>query len=230
MTESNGVSGIQRRTLWVVLAAVAAVLIAIGAWGITSARDAERTAQDTSSSEGAADPSPQASPTASEAAADAAEDGAGSDEGEAEVPVTVVNGVALPEKNVAPPVSFEEQVQIAPSFRATVDEIRAIDGVGQGIGEISGPALAFTITLTNDTKNVLKTAGAVVNLYDSTASPAIPLLGDPNADPLTGSIAPGASVTGTYVFRVPPEARDSVTLTIAFDPELSVVVFTGPID
>lgn len=227
MTVSNGARGIQRRTLVVVAAALAAVVVAIGAWRVASTGDTDRTAQDTTATPAAtAEATPEASATAS---GEPAEPEAAEEPPAEDVPVTVVNGVPLPEENVAAPVTFEEPAEIAPSFNAAVREIRAIDGVGQGIGEISGPALAFTVTLTNNTGAALETFGVVVNAYDSTAAPAIPLLGDPNAEQLPGSIAPGGTATGTYVFRIPPEARDTVTLTVAFDPESPVVVFSGPI-
>ena len=230
VTVSNGARGIQRRTLVVVAAALAAVVVAIGAWWVASAGDTDRTAQHTTATPAAtAEATPEASATASGEPAEPAAPEAAEEPPAEDVPVTVVNGVPLPEENVAAPVTFEEPAEIAPSFNAAVREIRAIDGVGQGIGEISGPALAFTVTLTNNTGAALETFGVVVNAYDSTAAPAIPLLGDPNAKQLPGSIAPGGTATGTYVFRIPPEARDTVTLTVAFDPESPVVVFSGPI-
>lgn len=202
------------------IAVVASVLVALGAWRIATGNEAALTTQE--------QPAPDAAPGAQPSQAPSPAGSAGPGDAP-EVPVTVVNGVELPEANVAPPVTFEEPAQIAPEFSAAVTEVRAIDGVGQGIGEISGPALAFTVTLTNNTDAPLDTVGVVVNCYDATAAPAIPLLGDPNAKPLPDRIAPGQTATGVYVFLVPKDARDTMTLTVAFNPADPTVVFSGPL-
>lgn len=238
VTGSNEIPGSQRRTVLIALVVVGVVLAAVAVWAVAAAGGSDR-AMPVAESVDAADGEPTAEadadpadpePTDSDPAesdSDAAPQPVQADPPAApEPPTTVVNGVEVPEEDVAPPVSFEEPVEIA-AFSAAVLDIRAIEGVGQGIGEISGPALAFTIEITNNTQEVLETLGAVVNVYDSTKAPAIPLLGDPNAKPLPARIAPGETATGTYVFRVAPELRDDLTMTVAFDPEFSVVAFSG---
>ena len=212
--------------MWGAAGLVALVLIGLVTWFLASGDDTSYTAQGEDSQ-----PSASAPPQSPSPSADATEEPAPADSGAASQPAapkgTVVNGVVLPEANVAPPVPFDKPAQIVPDFSASVTSVKAIDGVGQGIGEISGPALAFTVQLTNNTKAPLETVGVVVNCYEATTNPAIPLLGDPNAKPLPDTVAPGQTVTGVYVFLVPKDARDSATLTLAFDPESPMVVFSG---
>lgn len=134
---------------------------------------------------------------------------------------------ALPEANPQPPVAFDEEPEFRPGFSATVVSMRAIDGIGRGIGEISGPSVAFEFSVTNETSEPMATVGFVVNCYDSTGAPALPLYGDSNADALPDQIPPGATVTGVYVFNIPTDLRDPVTLAISYDAAMPTLVFKG---
>jgi len=211
----------------VVAAAVLAVVVVVVRSG-----DAAQLATDSGQSADPAEATPSQAPAApsiepSPSATDSATSAQPNADASPSQSTTTVNGVMLPDAQVAPPVGFDQPAQVLADFTARVVQVRAIDGVGQGIGEISGPALAFTVELTNNTGAALSSADAVVNAYGSDTAPVIPLLGDSNAAALPATVEPGQTVSGTYVFNVPLDQRDNMTLTIAFDPAKPTVVFVG---
>ena len=97
-----------------------------------------------------------------------------------------------------------------------------------GIGEVGGPALLFSIEIVNGTDQALQLDYVVVNTsYGPQATPAIPLFGDPHSSPFQGSVAPGGSARGVYVFRVSPEDRADVSVSVSHESLSPVVVFRG---
>ena len=59
------------------------------------------------------------------------------------------------------------------------------------------------------------------------STPGEPLSG-PGVSVFTGTLAPGASATGVYVFRVPADLRDRLQITVSYDPTSTTVLFEGP--
>jgi hypothetical protein len=133
---------------------------------------------------------------------------------------------AIPQP-VAAPVTFEAKKTVKGGVSATITEITAVQGEATGIGEVAGPALRFKVTVVNDTAAALSLEGALVDVsYGNDAEPATPLSGpDPAAFP--SSVAPGSSGTGVFVFAVPPEARDKVTIHFNLEAETPIATFAG---
>jgi len=102
----------------------------------------------------------------------------------------------------------------------------AIRAVAQGPGEVSGPAVAVTVEIDNQTASAFDSSLVSVTLDDARGLPGSGMIGRP-ADWITGSVAPGKRVTGVYVFAVPPGNRRPIRVTVSAHPDLPVVVFTG---
>lgn len=139
-----------------------------------------------------------------------------------------------------PPLPAEELPAALPAadLEAAVDvdevtvslaSMEAIDGQATGPGDIAGPALRVTVRIENGSGAVIDLGGVTVNLgYGTDPTPATPL-GDPSAEPFTGSLAPGRSATAVYVFGVPPSERGSVLVEVSHRPGAVRVVFTGAV-
>lgn len=110
-------------------------------------------------------------------------------------------------------VPVGEEVEVAPGLSASVVDVTSFQAEGRGAGEVSGPALRFVLVLGNESQEAVALDGATVNLYygDDT-TPASPLLNDPEAAPLAGTLEAGAIARGTYAFSVPEEQHDSFRL------------------
>ncbi|MGY1708516.1 hypothetical protein ACI8AC_03305 [Geodermatophilus sp. SYSU D00758] len=128
-----------------------------------------------------------------------------------------------------PAVPLDRPAESADGLSATVAGIEAIEGTGVGPGNMSGPALRVTVLLRNGTAEPVDLAGVAVDLaHGGERLPASPL-DDPSAAPFSGTLEQGGSAEGVYVFTVPADDRDSVTVSVSPRAGAPFLVFTGAV-
>jgi len=126
-----------------------------------------------------------------------------------------------------PPVAIDKPADFGTGVTARIEKFEAVQGVGQGPGEVSGPALSVTIVLVNDTSAAVSLDTMVVELYSGPdAAPGLPLSGS-GAALFSGMLGAGESTTGVYVFGVPADQRDQVQITVSYTPGAPTVLFEG---
>ena len=129
-----------------------------------------------------------------------------------------------------PEVALDAPAAVGNGVVATLPSIESIEGTAVGPGNIAGPALRVTVRIENGTDEPVWLDGVAVNLYHGEErTPASPL-DDPSRSPFTGSIAPGESGEGVYVFSVPTEVRDLVTIEVGYQAGAPLLLFTGSVD
>ncbi len=128
----------------------------------------------------------------------------------------------------AAPVPLDESADFGTGVSAIVDAVESLEAKAVGPGEVSGPALSFALTLTNDAQEPVDLARVTVTLTDAQGNPGVAMLGPP-ARAFTGALAPGRSAMGTYVFAIGQGARSPVRLEVAYSTAAPVVVFTGDV-
>lgn len=125
-------------------------------------------------------------------------------------------------------MELTETATFGDGVTAELTSISAIEGQAQGIGEIAGPALRVALAITNGTPDPLSLDLAIVNLvYGRNRVPATLLYGDPATAPFSGMLAPDATVSGVYVFTVPPDQRDPILIEVNYEALSPIVVFEG---
>jgi hypothetical protein len=190
----------------VVLALVAALVI----WSVTSANSPTPGAAPTSSTEPSADAStdPSATPTP------------GSDDAPSEEPAAggeVADDI----------LEFDDEAPVAEGVTVAMSDLESVDGEASMPGEIAGPSLRFSVTFTNDGDEAYSLVAAVTNVYyGDDQIPAIELA-QPGGKALPSEVAPGESVTGTFVYNVPTDQRDRVRITVDYAAADPAVVFEG---
>jgi hypothetical protein len=128
-----------------------------------------------------------------------------------------------------PAVPLDAAAQVGDGVSATLPRIEEIHGSGTGPGNIAGPAIRVTVRIHNGTAAPVSVDAVAVNMaYGSDMTPASPL-DDPSQAPFQGTVGPGKSVDGVYVFRVPSGARDSVTVEVGYKAGAPLLHFTGPV-
>lgn len=173
-----------------------------------TATAAESDAESTKAADG---PTGEPSPTQDSSPAGAGQDGAPED------PLSSLD-----------PVGVDETADFGTGVTARLVDLAAIRGEGVARGEVGGPALLVTIRLQNEGADVIPLSSVVVNAYHgSDATPAVALFTDERSDPLAGSLEPGGSARGTYVFVVPRSDRDSLLVTVSYEAGEPLVAFTG---
>lgn len=127
-----------------------------------------------------------------------------------------------------PPVDLDDPTETG-GVTVELVAVEAIEGTGRGPGNVAGPAVRVTVRLDNGSADPLDLFGVAVDLaYGEDGRPG-PTLDDPSAAPFSGRLAPGDSAEGVYVFRVPPDARDDITVSVGHQPGAAYVVFTGAV-
>jgi hypothetical protein len=124
------------------------------------------------------------------------------------------------------PVPLDASTQVG-EVTVRLRSLEAIEGAATGPGDVAGPALRATVRLENGTGDPLDLLGvSVVMSYGADALPASPL-GDPSVAAFAGTLEPGGVAEGVYVFSVPAEAREAVTVSVGYQPGAPYAVFTG---
>lgn len=127
-----------------------------------------------------------------------------------------------------PAVGIDETADFGTGLTLEIAGIEAITGEAQLPGEISGPALRVQLRAINDSSSAVSLSHAQVDLrYGPDETPGLILSGSGSA-PFEGDIAAGSSATGTYVFGVPADGRDVITILVTYDVTAPIVVFEGP--
>ncbi|RXZ71956.1 hypothetical protein [Agromyces albus] len=133
----------------------------------------------------------------------------------------------------APPAPVEDAdlddvVTLDTGVRVSVAEISAITVEAETPGELAGPAVAATIRFENESGEVLDVGGAIVSLVDAAGNVAVPTTSSPAA-PAIGTVDDGEAAEGTYVFRIPEDTRNEITLMVDYAAGAPVVVFHGSV-
>jgi len=207
----GSVQGSRRKTwLWIALAAVIAIVIAVIVYFAVTA----------DSSEGGtptAGPSPSAS---SSAPAESADPSAQPTPDPSATPGT------MPE---LAPVAPDQPSDNGEGLVARITAMKAVQGEAVQAGEIAGPAVQFTLRLTNDTDAPIDLGLIAVNAYIGEALTPAGGLVKPGAAPFEGTLAVGDSTDGVYVYSIPENQRGDVTVTLDYRAGQPAFVFRGTV-
>ncbi|MGK5114686.1 MULTISPECIES: hypothetical protein [unclassified Geodermatophilus] len=126
-----------------------------------------------------------------------------------------------------PEVALDEPAAVGNGIVARIAGLEAVDGTAVGPGNIAGPALRITVSIENGTEEPVSLGGVAVNAsYGADRTPASPLE-DEAQRAFTGLLEPGESADGVYVFSVPADARDRVTVEVGYQAGAPLLLFTG---
>jgi len=119
-----------------------------------------------------------------------------------------------------------DEVRLAGGATAEVTKVERVRSEANLPGEVSAPALRFTVRATAGDE-ALDLSRVVVNAYyGPDRTPAIAIT-EPGGRPFEGSLRAGRSATGVFVFNVPPRERDRVQLEFSWSPKQRPVILTG---
>ena len=135
------------------------------------------------------------------------------------------NAEALPP--ALPAVALDETAEVGDGIAASIERIEAIEGSGTGIGNIGGPALRITVRIVNGRAAPVSLDAVDVTLAHGGELTPAPPLEDPSRAPFSGTVAPGENAEGVYVFSIPPDVRDAVTVSVGYQAGAPFLVFTG---
>jgi hypothetical protein len=125
-----------------------------------------------------------------------------------------------------PPVALQDSSQPTPGVVVRLASLTSVTAGATLPGEVGGPSLKVAVEVSNATSVPVDLGGAVVNLYvGQDLRPAIEL--SEGESPFPGSVAAGASASGTFVFNVPAADRDVVTVEVDLATAVPITLFQG---
>lgn len=225
MVEESGVPArMTRRTAWLwgavaLVAVVVAVIVYLAATSGSSAAP---------NGDGGGTTGP--TPSASSAAPTDEPSGEPTDEPTDQPSGQPTPGPAVPTSSTMPelpPVAPEKPADNGQGLVAEITAMKSVQGEAVQPGDIAGPAVQFRLTLTNDTDADVDLGLIAVNAYlGEERTPAIGLV-KPGGAPFEGVLEPGDSAKGVYVYNIPEDQRDDVTLTVDYRAGQPAFVFRG---
>jgi Telomeric repeat-binding factor 2. len=111
----------------------------------------------------------------------------------------------------------------------TIPGIRSTTAQATGPGEVSGPALVVTVSVENTMSEPVDLSLVAVNMTDSAGNPGEGMIGEP-AQWLEGTLEPGGSTEGIYVFAIDRDARAPITVTVSLGASIVTAQFVGDAD
>lgn len=133
---------------------------------------------------------------------------------------------ARPDPGTLAPVGISDVADFGSGVTVRVAGMEPTEATAKLPGEIAGPAVLVTVELRNATSKPVDLDGVAVTMTDASGGPVIAHM-DPRAVPFSGSVAPGATASGTYLFRIDPVQREDVTLTVKYSSETPTAIMRG---
>ncbi|MCU1558708.1 MAG: hypothetical protein JWN09_2703 [Microbacteriaceae bacterium] len=127
------------------------------------------------------------------------------------------------------PVPIDKPAPISPGLTAAITKFEAVQGEAKTPGEVSGPSVRITVTITNSTSAKASLATAVITAYYGDAETPALELSAPGGSPLPAEIAAGQSATGVYIFTIPVDQRGKVRIMVDYSVDVQPLVFAGAI-
>lgn len=137
-------------------------------------------------------------------------------------------GTGEEKRSTTATVALHQPARPAEGLEVAIASTKPVEAEGMGPGGMSGPALAVVVTVRNGTDAPVSTLGSSVTVeYGPEDLPAPPSRqrGD---EALPHDVAPGRTVSGTYTFLVPEDARDDLQITASYRATDPAAVFAGP--
>lgn len=124
------------------------------------------------------------------------------------------------------PVGLDAVADFGAGVTVTLDGIEELEIAAQGPGEISGPGLALTLTVTNGSDAEADLGAVSVNLAGAAGAPGVIMTGAPAA-PFSGELDIGGSASGVYVFAIDPDDLTAIRVEASYSTRAPTVAFAG---
>jgi len=121
-------------------------------------------------------------------------------------------------------VMLDESAEVGGGVTARVTGIESLDVTAETPGEISGPAVAVTVSIENDGDEALDVSSAMVSLLAAGGELGMPTTSDPYR-PFSGVIDAGASADAVYVFLLPDDARSAFDVSVQYRAGTTIARF-----
>jgi hypothetical protein len=125
-----------------------------------------------------------------------------------------------------PTASLNETVEVEGSVDVSLAGLARTEAVGQGIGQLSGPAIKATVKLANNSDTALELTSVTVSAEDAAGLPLSPLEAEESV-PFAGSLEPGDEVEAVILFRTTQTNPGPYTVAVHPFAEAAIARFVS---
>lgn len=209
----------RRRTLIIVGIAVAVVAALLLAWALAP--------------RGAGTPGAATSPTAT---APGTGTTPSSTPDASETPAVTPSESSSPAPTADPGDPFPEQSPVAPTdpgsaagISVKLTKFESVTGEVVGPGDVAAAAVRVTVDITNTGSEPLDLDLVVMNAYMGEQRDPAETYEKPGGQPVNGSLEPGKTATGVYLFRIPEDRRGDVTFVVDYHAGQPAITWRGQV-
>lgn len=212
-----------RRPRWLLWLIAALAAIAVVAALVVQNRSNNDAASE-SSSASTSQTSATVSSTPTVPPSDIAIDPSASRPVETPTPLPPASGAPGPE---LAPVALDAKAVTPSGVIISLGKLEALSSDAVAGGEIAGPAIRATVVIDNASAAPLDLEYVVVNAYYGADRTPAGTAMTPGGAPFEGAIEAGASAQGVYLFTIPEQDRNNVTITVDYLAGEAIAVFQG---
>lgn len=125
-----------------------------------------------------------------------------------------------------PAVPFSSGAAYGNGVTVAVMSVKKATTTAELPGEIAGPGVQLTLGFRNGSSAAIDLRNVVVDLQDASGVSATAMTASP-AKPVSGSLAPGATASGTYLYTLGKNFPGPVHLSVSYSAQAPVVLFSG---
>jgi hypothetical protein len=140
-------------------------------------------------------------------------------------PGDITETIAPQPTETALAVDLDDTAAFSGGVTATITQVVSVQTEADLPGEIAGPGVALTVEIVNGSADPIDLGATLVDLIDADGLSATQIV--QGTEPHTGTLAPGESMFGTYVFGLGEAQRRDVTVQLSYTTDEPIVVFTG---
>lgn len=145
---------------------------------------------------------------------------------EATVGTSIDDVITVEEQEFLDELTLHEVAEVPGGYLVELVDLEELVVKARVAGEVSGPAIAITVHLENESSSTLETSQVTVTATNGAGEPLSQLSGEPSV-PFDGRLEPAGSARAVYVFGLTEGDVHPLTITVTPAPDAPVAVFVG---
>lgn len=121
-------------------------------------------------------------------------------------------------------VLLDESAEVGSGVAAQIVDIEPLEVTAETPGEISGAAVAVTVSISNGSSEAIDVSSAMVSLLAAGGELGQPTTSDPYR-PFGGLIDAGAAAEAVYVFLLPEDAQSAFDVSVQYRAGTTIARF-----
>lgn len=120
----------------------------------------------------------------------------------------------------------DDTIELSTGMTVALESISTKDVKAETPGDVAGSAVEVVVVVKNASSEAQNVDSAVVTLVTPDGELGIPTTAG-GSEPMVGTVAPGATTRGRYIFMLDPASGRDITVSVNYSAGEPVAEFTG---